>query len=169
MKTINFKEINFSERLKNRVTSNGKLKMIPLEVVIEMNDLVDLAKDKIKSLNDSLKESKSYLKDHVEAAGTIYQFNLPMSKDFYEQKIKNLEETIYYLRHLSSFKNIGYQTEPEFLILPAENEKERKSLKNYLDNQGSYFVSYLLRSLDIQGFILGTDSLKIINIKTSKR
>lgn len=165
MKTVNFKEIDFSERLNTRISSEGKLKLIPIEVKIDIKDFVKIVDLRRRSIREQIKEAKEYIKSYYETRGTIYNLNLPMTEEYYKDQLKKLEEYYYHLTSTYMSKNIGYNTNEEFILEPAKNEQERKNLNKYLNSFYSEFISNIFKTISIPGFVLGIDRLKLINIK----
>lgn len=162
MESIYFNEIDFKDR--KSFISGEKIKMVPLEVNIDYKDLEKIIKERRRDLYENKKECQEILKSYNDLRGTIYVWNLPLSEDFYKEKLKKLNDTMYYLDHFLSRKNIGYSNGEQIII---EEPKTNLSKKDYFRSFADQFIERFLNNISIPNFILGVDRLIISGLKPS--
>lgn len=162
MQSIYFNEIEFKDR--KSFILGDKIKMVPLEVNIDYKDLEKIIKERRRDLYENRKECQEILQSYNYLRGTIYVWNLPLSEDFYKEKLEKLNDTMYYLDYFLSRKNIGYGKGEQIII---EEPKTNLSKKDYFRTFANEFIEIFLNNISIPNFILGVDRLIISGLKPS--
>lgn len=162
MESIYFNEIDFKDR--KSFISGEKIKMVPLEVNIDYKDLEKIIKERRRDLYENRKECQEILKSYNDLRGTIYVWNLPLSETFYKEKLEKINDTMYYLDHFLSRKNLSYGNGEQIII---EEPKANLSKKDYLRSFSNQFIERFLNNISIPNFILGIDRLIISGLKPS--